>query len=401
MRGRGEGALYKRPDGQWVASIELSPGPDGQRRRRVYYAPTRREALAKLDRVREEIKTGGRAPTARDRRITVAALLDEWLLLQERPQSRVKAHTLAEYRFAARTRVQPQLGSRRIADLDDVLLSEWQDHLLEEGYAPRSVLKARVILNGVIMLARRRKLLLSNPLELVQPPTTERPNKRALSGEEARRFLAALRGHRYETLILAALLTGNRRGEALAWRWSDVDLDAATVAIRAQVQRIPGVPGLQIVEPKTSAGTRVLPLPSFLVDALRVHQASQDPPSELVFGGPNGKPLEPRHFNRVFQQIVESAGLAPLTPHELRHSMATIMLGLGVPAVVVSQLLGHADASTTLRWYTHSVPEAHRAAMARMDAFVRRLDDENRSSSTESSTEDASLDPVPSSTASD
>jgi integrase len=381
-RSKGEGSVYKRGDGKWVGSLALEPAPDGKRRRRVVYGHTRREALSKLDLAREET-TKGIEPALHRGRITVGALLDDWLEYIATPTADVSALTQAQYRYEAETRVRPLLGRLPITRLDDVALADWQDALLTRPqkhgrpYAPRSVLKARTVLSGVIMLARRRRLLFANPLELVDAPSPKRPAKRAISGQEAGRFLRAIRGHRFETLFLADLLSGCRRGEVLGWTWDNVDLQAGTVVVDQQIQRIPKRKGLQVVQTKSEAGERVLPLPSLLVDRLKAHRAA-NPATEFVFSGSGGKPLEPRHFNRVFKRLVDEAGLAPLTPHELRHSVSTILHALGVPSVVIAQLLGHTDPSVTLRWYSHDVPDAHREAMNRMDDYIRRLVDEHR-----------------------
>jgi len=291
------------------------------------------------------------------------------------------------------TRIQPYLGHFEIAKLDADLIERWQNALIEGGYAPRSVLKARVVLSAIIKVARRRRLLRENPLDLIDTPSTEPPAKRAISGQEVTRLFRAIRGHRFETLLLAALLTGTRRGELLGWQWKNVDLDRGTVAIRMQVQRIARREGLQILEPKSKAGMRIVPLPAMLVRRLADHRAQQaserdaavhdgrpwfntDPETGdemFVFTTTTGTPIEPRNYNRAFKALVASAGLDPLTPHELRHSMSTILMSLGVPPVVVSQLLGHADPSVTLRWYNHVIPESHRAAMDRLDDYMSQL----------------------------
>lgn len=377
MRGKGEGSISRRADGRWHARLTLEPGPDGRRKRKDLYGRTRKDVLAKLDRARENLRGGIQPISAHDQRITVAELVDEWLAALARPSSRVGALTQAQYRLEANTRVLPQLGGLPATQLDDGRLTEWQNVLLDAGYAPRSVLKARIVIGAVIMLARRKRILHANPLELVPGPQPRKPKKRAITGQEAGRFIQAVRGHRWETLILADLLTGMRRGELLGWMWSDIDLDAGTIHIRHQLQRIPNVPGLKLLKTKSDAGERLVPLPSLLVERLREQKALRRPGVDLVFTSALGTAIEPRNFNRVFKKLVDAAGLAPLTPHELRHSMSTILLHLGVTPLVVSQLLGHADPSVTLRWYSHAVPDDHREAMARMDDYVRRLADEH------------------------
>jgi integrase len=126
------------------------------------------------------------------------------------------------------------------------------------------------------------------------------------------------------------------------------------------------------VEAKTESSIRLLPLPALLVLRLRELRTTVEGDG-IVFVNSRGKALEPSRFNYEFKQLVTKAGLAPLTPHELRHSVATVLQVLGVPSLVVAQLLGHADPSVTLRWYSHEVPEAQRDAIVRLDEYVKRL----------------------------
>jgi integrase len=380
LRAKGEGSIYPFRGG-YAGSVELKAGPGKQRRRKVVYGRTPTEVAERMKKARAEAAQGI-APSRKRKRVTVGMLLDEWLASIQRPSSDLSELTRHQYAVEAKRLRRFGLDPLPIGELTDDVIRDWQDAMLEAGQAPRSVMKARIPLAGVIMLARRKKLLASNPMELVPPPAAKRPNKRAISGEEAGRFLRAIRNHPFEALFLTDLLIGGRRGELVGMTWDAVDLDANTIYIGKQLQRIPGA-GLKLLEPKTSAGFRLLPIPPFLTERLRQLRTEQDAsgigagPRGLVFVSAKGKPISPDVFNKQFRALVTSAGLWPLTPHELRHSVSTILIALGVPAAVVAQYLGHADATVSLRWYTHAVPEALRDAATRMDDYVRRLADEH------------------------
>jgi integrase len=73
---------------------------------------------------------------------------------------------------------------------------------------------------------------------------------------------------------------------------------------------------------------------------------------------------------RYFAQIIAAAGVRPITPHGLRHSTATLLLGAGVPVQVVAQRLGHADVTMTLNVYAHALPDAQRDAASKLDALL-------------------------------
>ncbi len=379
VRAKGEGSIYPFRGG-YAGTIELKPEPGKKRRRKIVLGRTPTEVAQKMKKVREEIASGV-VPSRKRAQTTVGMLLDEWLAMVMRPSTDLGELTRYQYATEAQ-RIRRFIGAVPIGELSDDVISDWQEALLSAPYAPRSVMKARTVLAGVIKLARRKKLLASNPMELVPPPAAQKPKKRAISGEEAGRFLRAIRGHPLEPLFLADLLIGGRRGELVGLTWGDIDLDANTIRIGKQLQRIPGA-GLKLLSPKTDAGARLLPVPAFLTERLRELRAEQVArgvsvdPEAFVFVSRRGHPISPDIFNKHFHRLVAGVGLAPLTPHELRHSVSTVLIALGVPAPVVAQYLGHADASVSLRWYTHTVPEALRDAATRMDGYVRRIADEH------------------------
>jgi integrase len=184
--------------------------------------------------------------------------------------------------------------------------------------------------------------------------------------------------------LLAA--TGMRRGEALALRWRDVDLDAGRLAVRRSVGVVKAKgPGEQLVEGPTKTGqSRVVDLNSGTVAALRPYRASRGllaldlvRDSALVLSNLDGSHRHPERFSRRFVGQVAQARKAPgedLLPvirlHDLRHTHATLLLADGVPVKVVSERLGHASATITLTVYQHVHPGMGRQAADRFAALL-------------------------------
>jgi len=180
--------------------------------------------------------------------------------------------------------------------------------------------------------------------------------------------------------------TGMRRGEALALRWRDVDLDAG----RLQVRRSVGVvktkgAGEQLVEGPTKTGqSRVVDLDSGTVAALRAYRAVRGSlaldlvrDTALVLGNLNGTHRHPERFSRRFVAQVTQAGkalgeeqLPAIRLHDLRHTHATLLLAAGEPVKVVSERLGHANATITLTVYQHVHPGMGRQAADRFAALL-------------------------------
>jgi integrase len=184
--------------------------------------------------------------------------------------------------------------------------------------------------------------------------------------------------------LLAA--TGMRRGEALALRWRDVDLDAGRLAVRRSVGvvKTKGA-GERLVEGSTKTGrSRVVDLDAGTVAALRAYRAARgllaldlvrDP--ALVLSNLDGTHRHPERFSRRFSGQVAQARkalgeerLPGIRLHDLRHTHASLLLADGVPVKVVSERLGHASATITLTVYQHVHPGMGRQAADRFAALL-------------------------------
>jgi integrase len=161
-------------------------------------------------------------------------------------------------------------------------------------------------------------------------------------------------------------------------RWSDVDLAAGTLRVRASLQRVEGV--FAFVEPKSSTSRRLVPLPAIVGTALAAHRERQpkltgsrliDPTfADLVFTTSAGQPIDGINITRRFQRILRGAGLPRQRFHDLRHACASLLLAQGVPARVVMETLGHSQISLTLNTYSHVTPALGREAAERMDEVL-------------------------------
>jgi integrase len=189
-------------------------------------------------------------------------------------------------------------------------------------------------------------------------------------------------GELWHTLVMA----GARRGEALALRWRDIELDAATVSIRRSAGMIRNAgEGAAVVEGVTKSGKpRVIDLDPATVAVLRARkrergalalQLARD--DALVFGDIEGQHRNPEHVSRQFARDVDrcrnslGAGLPPVIRlHDLRHTHATLLLAAGVPVKVVAERLGHASPTITLTVYAHVMPGNQRDAA---DLFARLI----------------------------
>jgi integrase len=196
--------------------------------------------------------------------------------------------------------------------------------------------------------------------------------------DQARTFLAAIRDERLAALYILTLSCGLRRGEVVALRWPDVDLDQGRLAVSHTLTKVRG--GWQLTEPKTDSSRRVIRLAGLAVDALRAHRIKQVEDrlaagsmwqdSGFIFTTAVGTPVDGNNLHHSYKRLLRNAGLPTMSFHALRHSAATLMLALGVQPKVVAEMLGHSRISVTMDIYAHVLPHLQEEAAARMNALL-------------------------------
>jgi len=247
-----------------------------------------------------------------------------------------------------------------------------------KSLSPRSVEYAFSVLSRALNVALRWDLVPRNVCKSATPPRVPKHEIKPLLPEEARQFLAAIKGDRLEAMYVVALALGLRKGECLGLRWNDVDLDAGNLNVRYALQRLKGK--VELVEPKSERSRRQIALPEFALRALKAHRARQLEERLLagtkwqdtahVFANALGAPLDPRQINRDFRRALTKAGLSAQRFHDLRHTAATLLLVQGVHPRVVMELLGHSQISLTLGTYSHVSPALQREAADKMNALL-------------------------------
>ena len=250
-----------------------------------------------------------------------------------------------------------------------------------ESLAPASVISYHRTLSSVLTRAVKWGYIASNPAEAAEKPSLGHREAAYLEEEDARRLLELLREEpiRWRALITFDLLSGLRRGELLGLRWQDVDLDEHTITIRQTSNYLPGK-GVYVGTPKTATSARPLLLSAAAIMMLTEYKIWQDEQKEAmgdawededgrVFTTDSGAPIFPDSVTAWFSAFVARTGLPKVTVHSLRHTYASLMIADGVPLVVVSRQLGHAQTSTTANIYAHAIASAQARAAQTFDRF--------------------------------
>lgn len=222
--------------------------------------------------------------------------------------------------------------------------------------------------------------MVRNIADGVRLPRVVRRKKRFLSHGEVAQLAAACPP--YENLIRVLAYAGLRWGEVAALRVNRVDLLRRRLEVDEAHTEVKG----HVVTGTTKTHQRrSVPIPRFLADELAVHLAGKSP-EDLVFTSPEGGVLRNSNFRpRFFDPASAEAGLAGLTPHELRHTAASLAVQAGANVKVVQQMLGHASAAMTLDVYAGLFSDNLDEVADRLDqAFSGLTADQMRTRPTES-----------------
>ena len=247
--------------------------------------------------------------------------------------------------------------------------------------APASVISYHRTLSSVLSRAVKWGYIQINPADAAEKPSLGGHEAAYLEEDDARRLLELLQAEpvKWRAPITFDLLSGLRRAELLGLRWQDVDLDGHTITIRQTSNYLPGK-GVYVGTPKTTTSARPLPISTAAIMLLLEYRAWQDTRREQlgdawedqdgrVFTTDTGAPMFPDSLTQWFSDFITRSGMSKVTVHSLRHTYASLMIADGVPLVVVSRQLGHAQASTTANIYAHAIASAQAKAMQTFDRF--------------------------------
>jgi len=362
---RGEiSVTWNEKRNRYQARLSTDYDPDtGKQTRQLITGTSIKEVRAKIT-AAQQAQAEGR-PTITEKR-TVGAYLDRWAT--DVLPGTVTSSTLAQYQDVIRLYVVPYIGSKKVATLTPGDVSSMLQALAKAGKSPNTCRLARSVLRRALRNAEQDGTVVRNVAAIADGVKLAQPEGRTLTIDEARTLLAHISGDRLEGAFTLALTLGLRRGELLGLAWTDLDLDAdrPSLTVTRSLKRIPRS-GLELSDVKTHGSRRRVHLPAEVVETLRRHRVRQvqerlvlgaqwpEQPlgADLVFRSPLGTPVDPDNFRNRVYAVTAEAGLGRWSPHELRHSAASILIAMGVPLKIVSEMLGHSSIRITADVYGH------------------------------------------------
>ncbi len=302
---------------------------------------------------------------------TVGQLLDRWL--EECERLDLSPTTLRTYRAQIKQTIRPRLGKVKLNQLTAKHLDGLYGVMKDAGASPKTIRNHHAILSSALHQAVRWGWVRSNVAERARPPRVAQRRVHAPAVEVVRDVIeeAQRRDPRLAPLLMLAALTGMRRGELCALRWTDVDLTLGVLDVSRSVVVVPG--GLAEKTTKTDRSRKVAldPVGIALLTAHRAHvdewiaeAGGELAPDAFVFSPfiEATTPFRPDNGTGFFIRVRDAVGAPDVRLHDLRHFTATQLIGAGMDVRTVANFLGHADPSLTLRVYSHAIEERNRAA---------------------------------------
>jgi len=301
-----------------------------------------------------------------------AAALKGWV--RTRSGDNYKPSALRGYEQAMRLRVLPEIGGVRLTALSRVDLQDLADRWLAKNLDPSTIRNTLMPLRAMYRRALSRGEVLLNPTNGIELPAVRGRRERIATPEQATALIAAA-PENDRALWATAFYAGLRRGELMALRWQDIDLEAGLIRVeRAWDMRI------GLIEPKSRAGKRAVPIATVLREHLAAHALRSGRRAGLVFGRTADRPFEPttlsgraatawKHMNAKRQKD-ELDSIAPIGLHECRHTFAALMVAAGVNAKALSTYMGHSSITITLDRYGHLMPGAQSEAAELLDGYL-------------------------------
>ena len=350
----------------WLVTVELGTDERGVRRRKCVSCASEGDAKRVEANLTSEVLWGTYVEPST---ATVAEFLDEWRSHAGRGRAQ---RTRDHYEITCEKHLKPALGRVMLSQLKPLHIENFPD---KHFWTLHKALD-RAVAWGQIP---------RNPADQVVRPGVQDSEARSFDVDEQAAILGRAAGTWQYGPIVVALATGMRRGEIVALRWREADLDECVVAVRGSIQE--ASTGVEMGRAKTDASIRRVRIPEGVSSFLADHRAKQKvlakavstyKDQDLVFPREDGRMKRPSVVTGQFKRLCVALEIEDGLFHCLRHTFATEMLRAGVPVKVVSEMLGHKSIAITLRTYAHVLEDMQEAAAvqagaARSGASDRRL----------------------------
>lgn len=282
-------------------------------------------------------------------------------------KNRLREHTLINKRYVIEDKLIPYFGERRMNEITVADVRTWQNHLIQQGYAPTYLRTIHNHLSTIFNFAVRYYNLQENPCAKAGCIGKNHAEEMKIwTREEFQKFSDCLMDKRLSWLSFQILFwTGIRIGELLALTFDDVDLTARTITINKSYQRLHGED--VITPPKTPKSNRVISIPPFLAEDIQDYIQSlyvYEKDDRLL-------PVTKNFLENEMRRGVKLSGVKKIRIHDTRHSHTSLLIELGFSPKEIAERLGHENVETTLNTYSHLYPDRQERLANRLDSYYR------------------------------
>jgi len=276
-------------------------------------------------------------------------------------------HTTVEFYWHTAKRLIEYFKGKYIQNISPVDVQRFLVYLRTEcktkndkPISDKTVRHCYCVLVLVFSFALEQELISKNPMDKVDCPKLTKKKVTAFNQEQAKQFFSELDKcpMDFRCMLYLLITTGLRRGELLGLQWRDVNFDSCTLDIQRNITYSKSK-GITVDSTKTEKSTRIIPIipaAAALLKQYKIQECFDTDENAFVFPGEGGgkTPRSPSAVTQRVKRFMKTHGLPDMSPHDLRHSCATLLLNNGADIKSVQEILGHTNASTTLNFYVKS-----------------------------------------------
>ena len=360
--------IKKNKDGYYLAKVRIGRDIDTGKAQYKYIRSKKLEILEKKKAEYEKALSLNIDP---DKKYTFTEVSEEWLKTLD-----VSNNTRRQYQTMLNEEINAFFGRRLIKDLRkgdfDKLIVSLRDHGIDKRTnkpikrSDSYFKKVKIICNGVMNYAFDNNMITGNPFMNAKLPRSTPKEREALTEQQQKALLEHWNEHRIGIGALIMFYCGLRRGELLALKWNDIDMNKGILHVRNSVM-FEGNKAVEKVGGKTDNAVRDIPIPRDLKEALL--SVKKESPY-VCYSSEDKGVMTQTSFRRAWNGLMRTLNLAcggrdktrwndkvivmeEFTPHQLRHTYATMLYYHDVKIKEAQYYLGHADIKTTLEIYTH------------------------------------------------
>lgn len=408
----GAGGVRQRPDGKWEGRYSAGNDKDGKQIRRSVYGTTFKEANEKLNAILNSLTNYSYIEPSK---CTFVSWLQDWL--ETYAKMGIKSATYTSYETYINRHIAPYFGKITLQGFSPDDLQKFVNYKSKAGrldgkaggVSPKTILNMKNMVHAALKQAQINGFVTKNVATLIKSPKQIKCEMRVLTDIEYSALIKTALEDRNGAPIVLALYTGMRIGEIMALKLNDIDINEfePTLFVRSTLKRDylnashkksdeiislckGGKTAIIRGSTKTYTSKRDIPLIKEAVNlfekqlALRILEqklaGSSYTDYGFIFSNQLGFPYDQRTYQDIFNNILKKAGISKKIEiglkdssvgfHTLRHTFSTRAIAAGMDILVLSKILGHAQASTTLNKYGHVLPNHKRASMEKIRASI-------------------------------